>query len=148
MVTFLFDLLTVFNMENFYITKLNSLREVSIIKKMISSGLITLVRQVYKIYKQFSENCYSLVNRDSKRKAFVQVYHSFWSYYLLSYNPNILETLNLAHTLFLIYPFLAWPWFDANWSVTPLLATAGGPQSGGCVNHTFQDLLLYQWYNL
>ena len=143
----MFDLLTVFNMENFYITKLNSLREVSIIKKMISSGLITLVRQVYKIYKQFSENCYSLVNRDSKRKAFVQVYRSFWSYYLLSYNPNILETLNLVLTLSLIYPFIAFskdhrPCFDTNWSVTPLLAAAEAPLARGLCKLYFSGFAL------
>ena len=68
---------------------------------------------------------------------------------LLSYNPNILGKLNLVLTLSLIYPFLAFsedhrPCFDTDRSVTPLLAQLMLPQLGGCVNCTFQDLLLYQ----
>ena len=64
---------------------------------------------------------------------------------LLSYNPNILETLNLVLKLSLIYPFLTAsedhrPRFNTNRSVTQFLAAADA--------HTFQDLLLFQLYNL
>ena len=79
------------------------------IGNLISSP-ITLVRQGYKIHNQFSENCYWLVIGDLQKKAFVQACSAFWSYYLLSYNPNILAMLNLVLTLSLIYPFLAFFW--------------------------------------
>ena len=73
-----------------------------------------------------------MVIEDSEKKTFVQVYNTFSTYYLLSHNPNILETLNLVLTLSLIHPFLALfedyrPCFDTSWSVTLLLAAAEAP---------------------
>ena len=68
---------------------------------------------------------------------------------LVAYNPKILETLSLVLTLSLIYPFLAFS------ETIGLVLTPIGlpryrwlqlmlPQSGCCVNLTFQDLLVYQ----
>ena len=107
-------------------------RELKKIYTFYNSGQIALVRQEYKIHNQFPENCYWLVIGDSKKKAFVQVCPTFLSYYLLSHNLNILETLNLVLTLSSIYLFLAFsedhrPYFDTNPSVTPLLAAAEAP---------------------
>ena len=78
------------------------------------------------------------------------------SYYLLSYNPNILETLNRVLTLSLIYPFVAFSeghqtCFDNSRSVMPLLAASEVPPAERLFKSYFSgftvDLVIFKKFS-